>query len=68
MTLNMLVGSRPAGLSVSETVDLLGFPHITVSRLNPKEWPKNINYPVTVARITALTTRKAPLTAQRVKP
>jgi len=29
----MVVGARRAGLSISETADLLGFPHKTISRV-----------------------------------
>ena len=35
--LGMIVGARQGGLSISETADLLGFSHITVSRVC-KEW------------------------------
>lgn len=30
---DMIVGARPAGLSISETVDLLGFSHTAICRL-----------------------------------
>ncbi len=33
----MVVGARRAGLSISETADLLGFPHTTISRVY-REW------------------------------
>ncbi len=33
----MLVGARRAGLSISETADLLGFSHATISRVY-REW------------------------------
>ncbi len=33
----MVVGARQTGLSVSETADLLGFPHTTISRVY-REW------------------------------
>ncbi len=33
----MVVGDRRAGLSISKTADLLGFLHITISRVY-KEW------------------------------
>ncbi len=33
----MVVGARQAGLSISKTADLLGFSHITISRVY-REW------------------------------
>ncbi len=33
----MVVGARRAGLSISETADLLGFSHATISRVY-REW------------------------------
>ena len=35
--LGMVVGARRAGLSISETADLLGFSHTTISRVYT-EW------------------------------
>ncbi len=35
----MVDGARRAGLSISETADLLGFSHTTISRIN-REWPE----------------------------
>ncbi len=32
----MVVGARRAGLSISKTADLLGFPHTTISRVYRK--------------------------------
>ncbi len=33
----MVVGARRAGLSISETADLLGFSHTTISENGPKK-------------------------------
>ncbi len=41
----MFVGARRAGLSISETPDLLGFSHTTISRFT-ENGPKNRKYPV----------------------
>lgn len=46
MNLNIVLGARQAGLSIQETVELLGFFHTTTSRPY-REWSKNIHkYPV----------------------
>ncbi len=41
----MVVGARRAGLSISETADLLGFSHTTISRFT-ENGPKKRKYPV----------------------
>ncbi len=41
----MVVGARRAGLSISETADLLGFSHTTISRVY-RELSKKRKYPV----------------------
>ncbi len=41
----MVVGARRAGLSISKTADLLGFPHTTVLGFT-KNYPKKRKYQV----------------------
>ena len=41
----MVVGARRAGLSISETADLLGFSRTTISRVT-ENGPKKRKYPV----------------------
>ncbi len=41
----MVVGARRAGLSISETADLLGFSHTTISRVT-ENGPKKRKYTV----------------------
>ncbi len=41
----MVVGGRRAGLGISETADLLGFSHTTISRVT-ENGLKNRKYPV----------------------
>ncbi len=41
----MVVGARRAGLSISQTTDLLGFSHTTISRFT-ENGPKKRKYPV----------------------
>ena len=48
--LGMIVGARQGGLSISETADLLGFSHITVSRVC-KEWREKKTHPVSSSSV-----------------
>ncbi len=41
----MVVGARRAGLSISETADLLGFSHTTISRVYRELSEKKRKYP-----------------------
>ena len=46
---DMIVGARQGGLSISETADLLGFSHTTVSRVC-REWCEKQKHPVPEGR------------------
>ena len=46
----MIVGARQGGLSISETADLLGFSHTTVSRVC-REWCEKQKHPVSSSSV-----------------